>query len=223
MTNNLPPVLLKPSFWVWGRGLILTLCWRGMNLPIPVRILMKLIYKKVFYAHKNLNLKEWNNAHIYSMFSSLITASVLIITSLFYIRSNPLSIGIIVLAIALTATLFISLLMSSWLCFLVFLIYIGGILVLFSYFVAITPNIPIPSLIINIILLILLPVITILSKGFPSTLPQSTQPEIYISFLYMGINTPTLALLALTLFITIVIVVKLIFINKGPLRPFIYV
>lgn len=161
-------------------------------------------------------------SHLYMLLSSL-SLSFIIFAIIIYIRSNPLSIGIIVLLIALTTTFIISLIMSSWICFLVFLIYIRGMLVLFSYFVAITPNIPMPSLTINMTLLTLIPIILATLLLYPSTLPLGTQPELYIPFLYSMNSTPILVLLALVLLLTIIIVVKLISIKKGPLRPFNYV
>lgn len=154
------------------------------------------------------------------MFLSLLSIIVLTFTIILYIRSNPLSIGVIVLLLALRSTFIVSLIISSWLCFLIFLIYIGGILVLFSYFVAITPNIPIPSLILNITILFISPIIILILIFYPSTAPISSQQELYISFLYSENNYQTLIILATVLLLTIIIVVKLISIKTGPLRPF---
>ena len=154
------------------------------------------------------------------MIISILSIRILVLTITFYISSNPLSIGVIVLRVALTSTLIISLTLSSWICFLVFLIYIGGILVLFSYFVAITPNIPIPTLYINISILALTPIILAVVLSFPYTIPQSSQPELFIQFIYITNNFSMLVILALILFLTIVIVVKLVSIKRGPLRPF---
>lgn len=157
------------------------------------------------------------------MLISIFSISLLLFSIIFYLCTNPISIGVITLLIAISSTLVIATLISSWLCFLVFLIYIRGILVLFSYFVAITPNLPMPSLIINISCLLLRPILLFIFLSYPTTLPINTQPELYISYIYSNNSSSILILLACVLLLTIIIVVKLISIKKGPLRPFIYV
>jgi len=94
--------------------------------------------------------------------TTLISLSVTTLTC-----ANPFSIAIIILIVALiTASIYASI-HSSWLGFLLFLIYVGGILVIFSYFLAITPNqyqynlnlvkIPALSILLLLIISILLP------------------------------------------------------------------
>ena len=133
---------------------------------------------------------------------------------------RPLSIGVTILFIALIVAILFSYAISSWIAFLIFLIYIGGILVIFSYFVSLTPNQSINIL--YIILTISITILTIyLLTSLISIKPQplsfySTQSNIF----YLKLNSPILILLALILLITIIIVVKLTTTNKGPLRPF---
>jgi len=95
-----------------------------------------------------------------------------------------------------------------------------GILVIFSYFVSLTPNQTINILSIILILsstyIILLSIITINNikpKFSPLYIIQSN------SF-YLKSNSSILVLLATILLITIIIVVKLTINFKGPLRPF---
>jgi len=151
------------------------------------------------------------------------TIIIIIISSValnIFIINNPLSIGISILVIALFVALLFSFSISSWLAFLIFLIYIGGILVIFSYFVSLTPNQSIN--IISIILLTLSTLIILLSLSKLLNI-YNLIPNIYYTqtnIFYLKSNTPLLFLLAIILLITIIIVVKLTINIKGPIRPF---
>jgi len=151
--------------------------------------------------------------------TATLTLIILSISINIFIIINPLSIGVSILFIALTVAILFSYSISSWIAFLIFLIYIGGILVIFSYFVSLTPNQTINILSIILILsstyIILLSIITINNikpKFSPLYIIQSN------SF-YLKSNSSILVLLATILLITIIIVVKLTINFKGPLRP----
>jgi len=155
----------------------------------------------------------------------ILSSMILLITSIaftIFIALNPVSLGIIVLAIALLLAITFSYSISSWVAFLIFLIYIGGILVIFSYFVAIVPNQNLS--IIHIILSIALSIIslTIITKSINIKLPIHTTFIKRFNSLYTRSNIYTLILLASILLFTIIVVVKLTILTKGPLRPFIY-
>lgn len=151
---------------------------------------------------------------------------ILLISSLainIFIILNPLSIGISILLIALTVSIIFSYSISSWIAFLIFLIYIRGMLVIFSYFVSLTPN-QLTNLI-SIIIIIAITFFILMLFSFLITIKilslpiYSTQSNTFYSIP----NTPILILLALILLYTIIIVVKLTINIKGPLRPFSYV
>lgn len=132
---------------------------------------------------------------------------------------NPLSLAIIILTIAITTALLIALLISSWIAFLLFLIYIGGILVIFAYFVATSPNFPIN---IKIPLTIRFFIFSVLLYLLQNTSPQIVSiKSSSLNTFYSTHTTSTLIILALILLLTIIIVVKLVSLPKGPLRPFI--
>jgi len=151
------------------------------------------------------------------------TIFTLIISSLainIFIILNPLSIGITILFIALTVAILFSYSISSWIAFLIFLIYVRAILVIFSYFVSLTPNQT--TNIISIILTLSLTFTTLLLLSFITnikSLPSSLY-AIQSNMFYLKSNSPRLILLALVLLLTIIIVVKLTINTKGPLRPF---
>jgi NADH-ubiquinone oxidoreductase chain 6 len=151
------------------------------------------------------------------------TVLILILSSLAintFIIINPLSIGISILLIALRVAILFSYTLSSWIAFLIFLIYIRGILVIFSYFVSLTPNQTINIL--YLILIIALTYIILTTLSYLTNI-QSQSLSSYLTqsnTFYLKSNTPILLLLALILLITIIIVVKLTINTKGPIRPF---
>ena len=53
---------------------------------------------------------------------------------------TPLALGLWVLILSISISFLTRLMYSSWFGFILFLIYIGGILVIFAYFVSIQPN-----------------------------------------------------------------------------------
>jgi NADH-ubiquinone oxidoreductase chain 6 len=149
-----------------------------------------------------------------------ITSLIISLSSAILLSINPLSLGIAILRTALLLTLIYSLILTSWVSFLIFLIYIGGILVIFAYFVALTPNQQTtPIIYIPISITIFISILTILIIHItPSSLSMK---NLYINSFYLEKNIQLLLILALILLFTIVVVVKLVTNNKGPLRPFI--
>jgi hypothetical protein len=150
---------------------------------------------------------------IYSIIISSALNTILIIT--------PITMGINILIISIVTAFLFAFSNSSWIAFLIFLVYIRGTLVIFSYFLAITPNSTL-SLPIHTPLIIVTPIII-------TTLCLILNPSITTSINSMITNTfytkqtiPTLIILALILLITIIIVVKVASTYKGPLRPFNY-
>jgi len=154
----------------------------------------------------------------------ILILSILLFSSIaitIFIAINPISLGIIILIIALILSLSFAYSISSWVAFLIFLIYIGGILVIFSYFVAIIPNQNLS--IIHIIISMTISTISIL---FIAKILNITPPILQIhssnfNIIYTNSKIYTLILLASILLFTIIVVVKLTILSKGPLRPFI--
>lgn len=155
----------------------------------------------------------------------IIISIICLITSMFIVLpkiNNPIIITLIIILIALITALIFCAEISSWYSFLLFLIYVGGILVIFAYFTATSPNqynkrrkktfIIIPFTFITLILRILT-----LNKFIVSINRQSSQ----LIIIFTNPNIYTLIIITLILLITIVIVVKLSSRSKGPLRAFI--
>ena len=142
-----------------------------------------------------------------------------------YIRiiivSSPVQITLIIIFIALlTASLF-SRLISSWYAFLVFLIYVGGILVIFAYFTATSPNQQINN-IKKLLLSIIIRFTTLISIIILINYYEIIEPRSYqIISIFSSNNSYILIGITFILLLTIIIVVKLASRSKGPLRSFI--
>lgn len=172
----------------------------------------------MYCAHKPLKFKDRAHTPIYKM-SKILFIIITTTASISIIITNPISLALTILIIAILTALLIALLISSWIAFLLFLIYIGGILVIFAYFVATAPNFPInmkPTILIRTLIIIIL-FIYVNNKS-------NTQP---ITSLSSSLNTfyshqtiHTLTIIAFLLLLTIIIVIKVVSLPKGPLRPF---
>lgn len=139
-----------------------------------------------------------------------------------FIISSPVIILLVILFNSLLLSLIIAFNLSRWYAFLIFLIYIGGILVIFSYFVAISPNqkLKIKLIFFTPTFIILIILLYYFNRNYIST-------NIYrlsnILIIYKNESRICTIFLILLLILIILIVSKIIKLSKGPLRPFIYV
>lgn len=148
------------------------------------------------------------NTIIITLFISCITAI------------SPINLGAIVLCIALSTAINLGLISTGWFRFIVFIIYVGGMLVIFAYFAALQPNqhiirwswVILPSTFI-IIFYVAWPSAPL---NWPDSIPLTHQ-------LYSSSNLLLPVLIALILFLALIIVVKTSRAEEGPLRPFQYV
>nr|AVW86194.1 NADH dehydrogenase subunit 6 [Iphione sp. YZ-2018] len=143
------------------------------------------------------------------------------------LSSSPVSMGLWILFLALTSAALSASMFSSWFGIIIFLIYIGGMLVMFAYFSALSPNEPM-SLIVNTLgfflcTILILPTTLLLKPSnffYSQSIPSMMKP---LTTLFTPFNFIVLMFLAILLFVALVAVVKIAAINKGPLRPFAYV
>lgn len=153
------------------------------------------------------------------MIITSVLSTIILLSSSILLAPNPITAALSLLAIAIiTATIF-AVNISTWIAIIVFLVYVAGILVIFAYFVAITPN----QQIMISANPILFPIIFFIAISYILSISNLTIPNtsINIIFLYTNNNPVTLLFLALALLLTIVVVVKISGQSKGPLRSFI--
>nr|QNN93041.1 NADH dehydrogenase subunit 6 [Platynereis sp. 1 PA-2020] len=153
---------------------------------------------------------------------TLLILNTTIITFFFscLISLSPVNLGITVLLTALSIASIISISASSWFGFIMFIIYVGGMLVMFAYFAALQPNQYITSW-----SWLLTPswFLGLLSMLYNNTSIFWTSFTPNVTEIYSSANIAIPLLLALVLFLALIVVVKTARANEGPLRPFSYV
>lgn len=154
------------------------------------------------------------------MIISTILRIIILLSFSIILAPNPITAALCLLIISILIATVFATSTSTWLAIIVFLVYVAGVLVIFAYFVAITPNQQImlstnPLLLLSILLITLTYSTT---KIFNFT---TADKSIKIIFFYTDLNPITLLFLATILLLTIVIVVKISRQSKGPLRSFI--
>lgn len=157
---------------------------------------------------------------------------------LFIIRKHPLSIGLILLFQTLLISLIARLASKNyWFSYILFLIFLGGILILFIYVISLASNekfnFSLNTTLQNIlILVILMALFFFLDKYFLNNLILNYETLINHNSLIMRIensyilnkifNFPTniiTILLMIYLFLCLIAICKIIYIFEGPLRP----
>jgi hypothetical protein len=130
--------------------------------------------------------------------------------------SSPITLGVWVMALAIARTVFIAIAASAWLAMFTFLIYVGGLLVMFAYFTATAPN-----QIHNFYLMAKFSSVTLILGSTLFHAPSlSTPPKTEIFLLMDSLNSPFFLFIALLLLFALIAIVKITQFNQGPLRKF---
>nr|QIZ12557.1 NADH dehydrogenase subunit 6 [Nuttallochiton mirandus] len=145
--------------------------------------------------------------------------------------SQPISLGLTLLSLTLLISLIIFFCSSGWFSFILFLIYIGGLLVMFAYITALMPNLIFKkaftmkfftaSTLFWLIIFSATSFIGIMSEE-QTAMKFSWPPmlnHLGIS-LYSPFNFITTVSLALILFFVLICVVKICYFSNAPLRPY---
>lgn len=154
---------------------------------------------------------------------TLLTTTLLIcsIALTLIISNSPIVLGLWILFLALSASIFLSISITSWLSIFIFLIYVGGLLIIFSYFVALSPNqyvsLKYPIISFLSTLIIIAPIFLL-----PINLNLDISKPYYgsISYLLHINNIPMFCVIGITLFLALVAVVKIRGGTSAPLRPY---
>lgn len=155
------------------------------------------------------------------MFSTLIFSLIISVAATIFLAASPLFLGVWIIFLAFLIAVAIALFSTSWLGLIIFIIYVGGLLVIFAYFVALTPNLFIEGRTILSFLALSVFLANILLFLFPFSLPAgfSSRSSHPLSHL-MSINSLIIIALAVVLFLALVAVVKICSTFSAPLRPF---
>nr|QCS25351.1 NADH dehydrogenase subunit 6 [Cyclophorus martensianus] len=142
---------------------------------------------------------------------------------------QPLSLGLMILISTFFLCLISSLYISSWYSYILFLIYIGGLLVMFAYVASLSPN----TLFIEwngaLLYFMATSILTYLYINIKLPITSKATSSMHTTFLIRqteGINlvnqdlSSILIALAMILLLNLVIIVKICFFYKSSLRPF---
>nr|ADZ47924.1 NADH dehydrogenase subunit 6 [Xenophyes cascus] len=158
----------------------------------------------------------------------------MVMSSLFLFKTHPLVMGMIIMAQTLLTCLMINLInQSTWIAFMVFLLIMGGLLILFLYIISIAPNEmsqnnPLTTkktlmMVVTITLIVML-THTWNMKHFNETCSNNPLIQMKLSEaplfakLFNHNMSSMVILLMLILFLNLCIMVSLVSIESGPLR-----
>lgn len=136
---------------------------------------------------------------------------------------QPLRLGLIVMFVSIILRGLLGIVFVSWFGFLLFLIYVGGLLVIFAYVIILIPNRYYFSknIFIYILIIFLLFFMLFFMTGFYLSLEDS-----FLSFqdsaqlIVSDYSSLVFLFLSLVLFFALLVVVKVCHFHGGPLRPF---
>uniref|UniRef100_A0AAT9J3I0 NADH dehydrogenase subunit 6 n=1 Tax=Haementeria sp. COZEM-ANN-HIR-001/002 TaxID=3157987 RepID=A0AAT9J3I0_9ANNE len=150
-----------------------------------------------------------------TMINIILTLSITMMT-----LKSPMMMAVNILLLALSIAWTTSFFISTWYAYLIFLIYIGGMLIMFAYFVALTPNqqLKVKNYFTSFILTFT--IITIPSLLLTNKMCIPSMNTFQTKELYNMASIPMLYMMILLLLFIMLMVTKLIYTSKGPLRPF---
>lgn len=158
------------------------------------------------------------------MLTLIVTLSIRVALTI-PLATAPLRLGAWILILAILFSIITAITTSSWFGLILFIIYVRGILVIFSYFTAISPNqqLHISNILYSLLITLILTFIFFFSKSVlaPSlSFSKNTYNRPNLTYFYTSHLIPTLILLGILLLLALILVVKIVEHKKGPLRPF---
>ena len=134
------------------------------------------------------------------------------------VSPSPVSIGVCILVVSFSSSVVVGSALSSWFAYMIFLIYVSGILVMLAYFSAIEPNQKMFSGHAKFCLLLGVFLVYFSDTACGAMWPHRQGPDIMA--LYRKEVVLLFFVLGLVLFLALVFVVKMSSSLKRPLRPF---
>nr|AEP39140.1 NADH dehydrogenase subunit 6 [Oncomelania hupensis hupensis] len=154
------------------------------------------------------------------------TCSVL----MFPLMAQPLSLGLSIMLSTLFLCMSSAMLISSWYAYILFLIYVGGLLVMFAYVAALSPNTLFSGTNVIIFFIVLSAIISIILYTHYFIDPMKTETlntwvetkklKTYGIELASPHYISILIALGTILLLNLIVVVKICFYQHTPLRPF---
>nr|YP_010943489.1 NADH dehydrogenase subunit 6 [Tonna galea]WLS55622.1 NADH dehydrogenase subunit 6 [Tonna galea]WNO19561.1 NADH dehydrogenase subunit 6 [Tonna galea] len=156
-----------------------------------------------------------------------LTASGLLLLPL---MAQPLSLGLVIMFSTLMMCSISAMLISSWYGYILFLIYVGGLLVMFAYVAALSPNVLFGSGSPLILFFFMSLILSMMMFAYPLIdFSSINYMSFYSSFKFMKmygtemVSPQMISILiglALILLINLIVVVKICYYQHASLRPF---
>nr|YP_010610755.1 NADH dehydrogenase subunit 6 [Muusoctopus johnsonianus]WAP91575.1 NADH dehydrogenase subunit 6 [Muusoctopus johnsonianus] len=155
------------------------------------------------------------------------------LVSMLIILIQPLSLGFVIMMVSIFMSVSISFFIYSWYGFMLFLVYVGGLLVMFMYIVSLIPNLIFVSkglllyflvLILGFFMMNLYSMLKYMDLGVVDiTLMEMKVLSMGVSSLVMSdYNFMSYVFLGILLLLILISVVKICYYCEGPLRVFKY-
>nr|AXA45294.1 NADH dehydrogenase subunit 6 [Splendrillia sp. 2 MNHN IM 2013-9750] len=146
------------------------------------------------------------------------------------LMNQPLSLGLMIMMSTLWMCVVSAITLSSWYSYILFLIYVGGLLVMFAYVAALSPNVLFGKGTPALFFVIMMVLFMVVMYFFPITDSSSTS-DIYayntLKFLKMYstemVSPQMISILvglAVILLINLIVVVKICYYQRAALRPY---
>lgn len=143
------------------------------------------------------------------------------LTATLVLAASPIVLGLWVLMFALFSAIALSVSHASWVGLMIFIIYVGGLLVMFAYFVALTPNLIIEGVtMVSLASTSALFFFTLFVFSTPINLKTFTTYSNHPIIIFFTLSPVMVIIIAVVLFIALISVVKLCRRFSAPLRPF---
>nr|YP_011014779.1 NADH dehydrogenase subunit 6 [Fulgoraria chinoi]WQB41284.1 NADH dehydrogenase subunit 6 [Fulgoraria chinoi] len=146
------------------------------------------------------------------------------------LMTQPLSLGLVIMLSTFLMCVVTSLILSSWYGYILFLIYVGGLLVMFAYVAALSPNVLFGKANAGLVFFTLIMPVSLFMYLYPLVdLSFMCNNESFMKLKFMkmyGVEmvapqmVSILIGLAAILLITLIVVVKICYYHHASLRPF---
>nr|AXA45255.1 NADH dehydrogenase subunit 6 [Lucerapex sp. MNHN IM 2013-19988] len=146
------------------------------------------------------------------------------------LMSQPLSLGFMLMLSTLWMCMISAMTLSSWYGYILFLIYVGGLLVMFAYVAALSPNVLfgkgtpllffLTSTIFLILIMYFLPLVDLSSISYLNMYNSFKFLKMYGVEMVSPQMISILIGLAIILLVNLIVVVKICYYQRASLRPF---
>jgi len=141
---------------------------------------------------------------------------VILLSTIAILTNNPINLSLMIIFISIATCILINIELSSWLAIILFLIFVGGLIIIFSYFVRLRSNDRIPIYV--KLYTIFIPIIILKLLGIHAHRLPYYNPKIYS--LYSPINLIILLAITIILLFIIILITKIVKTYNAPLRGF---